>query len=224
MSGALNIELGPNLQTYFGWLIPFFSPFVVVSRSSDELLECKRSSEDRSGGAGRLAQADHVGQPPAGLLGHYEVASFRALGQRYRRGRPPHVIDVRFPHEWQTGHVRGAQNIPLPEVASATVSLPTGRGNVGHCAAGYRAAIAASILSAHGLRPVLVDAFDNAIALGSNRPRAARQPTTIGRTLGASGPPPPGSAGGSVVFVPNPVNDLSVRLVEAGAVATTVLR
>ena len=40
--GALNIELGPNLQTYFGWLVPFFSPFVVVSRSSDELLEGRR--------------------------------------------------------------------------------------------------------------------------------------------------------------------------------------
>ncbi len=166
--GALNIELGPNLQTYFGWLVPFFSPFVVVSRSSDEFLECRRllSRIDREVPAG-WAQADHVGRPPARLLGHYEVASFRALGQRYRRGRPPHVIDVRFPHEWQTGHVRGAQNIPLPDVASATASLPTDEETWVHCAAGYRAAIAASILSAHGLRPVLVDdAFDNAIGAG----------------------------------------------------------
>ena len=104
---------------------------------------------------------------PAGLLGHYEVASFRALGQRYLRGRPPHVVDVRFPHEWQTGHVRGTQNIPLPDVASAAVSLPTDEETWVHCAAGYRAAIAASILSAQGLRPVLVDdAFDNAIGAG----------------------------------------------------------
>ncbi len=166
--GALNIELGPNLQTYFGWLVPFSSPFVVVSRSSDELLECRRllSRIGRELPAG-WAQADHVGPAPAGRLGHYEVANFLALGQRYRRGRPPHVIDVRFPHEWQTGHVRGAQNIPLPDVASAAVSLPTDEETWVHCAAGYRAAIAASILSAHGLRPVLVDdAFDNAIGAG----------------------------------------------------------
>ena len=59
--GALNIELGPNLQTYFGWVVPFFSPFVVVSRSSDELLECRRllSRIGREVPAS-WAQADHV--------------------------------------------------------------------------------------------------------------------------------------------------------------------
>ena len=157
-SGQLNIELGPNLSTYFGWVVPFAFPFVVASPSSDELLECRRSLSriGREVPAG-WALIDDVWPPPAGLLGHYEVASFQALGQRFRQGRPPCVIDVRFPHEWDMAHLKDAQNIPLPEVASAAASLSTDTDTWVHCAAGYRAAIAASILSAHGLRPVLVD-------------------------------------------------------------------
>ena len=57
--------------------------------------------------------------------------------------------------------------MPLPEVASVISTLPADEETWIHCAAGYRAAIAASMLSARGLIPVLVDdVFDNAIGAG----------------------------------------------------------
>ena len=168
LRGALNIELGVNLPTYFGWLVPYAAPFVLASESFDEVDEGRRllSRIGREAPAG-WAQARSVEVLAASKRGHYEVARFRELGQRYREGSAPRVLDVRFPHEWQQGHIRGAQNVPLPEVAAMASTLAADEETWVHCAAGYRAAIAASLLSARGLLPVLVDdLFDNALGAG----------------------------------------------------------
>jgi hydroxyacylglutathione hydrolase len=168
LRGALNIELAANLSTYFGWLVPFSAPFVVIAPSFDELVEGRRLLS-RIGREDPVAwaPADLIGSLPAELLGHYEVATFAGLAQHFRQDERPHVVDVRFPHEWQTGHIKGAENIPLPEVVAVSPTLSTEEKIWAHCAAGYRAAIAASILSARGCHPVLVDDnLDNAPTAG----------------------------------------------------------
>ena len=168
LRGALNLELGVNLTTYLGWVVPYTAPFVIASESFDEVVEARQllSRIGREVPVG-WAQADFVDLLPAVKLGRYEVTGFPELAQRCREGPAPHVLDVRFPHEWQQGHIRGAQNVPLPEVASVISTLPADGETWVHCAAGYRAAIAASMLSARGLTPVLVDdVFDNAIHSG----------------------------------------------------------
>ncbi len=111
LRGALNIELGVNLPTYFGWLVPFSAPFVVVAPSGDELAECRRLLS-RIGREDPVAwaRADLIGSLPAELLSHYEVTTFAGLGQRYRDDQRPHVVDVRFPHEWRTGHIKGPEH------------------------------------------------------------------------------------------------------------------
>ncbi len=124
LRGALNIELAANLSTYFGWLIPFTAPFVFVSQRFDQVVEGRRllAAIGRELPVG-WAPADFVASLPAGQRGHYEVASFYDLGQRYAAGKPPRLLDVRFPHEWQKGHIGGAQHVPLPEVASVIPTL-----------------------------------------------------------------------------------------------------
>ena len=168
LRGALNIELAAQLPTYFGWLVPFYAPFVVLSETADDLLESRRLLSR----IGRelpvaWAQPDLFEPPPVGQLGHFEVATFRSLAQRHQLGSRPRVLDVRFPHEWEKGHIREAQNVPLPDVASAIQAFPADEETWVHCAAGYRAAIAASMLSARGRPTVLVDdSFDNAVSAG----------------------------------------------------------
>ena len=168
LRGALNIELAAQLPTYFGWLVPFYAPFVVLSETADDLLESRRLLSR----IGRelpvaWAQPDLFEPPPVGQLGHFEVATFRSLAQRHQPGSRPRVLDVRFPHEWEKGHIREAQNVPLPDVASAIQAFPADEETWVHCAAGYRAAIAASMLSARGRPTVLVDdSFDNAVSAG----------------------------------------------------------
>jgi glyoxylase-like metal-dependent hydrolase (beta-lactamase superfamily II)/rhodanese-related sulfurtransferase len=168
--GALNLESGPSLPTYLGWVIPFTVPVVLISESMDDMLGARRllaqiGREELSGWTGAedfLASLDEDGG------GRYEVADFRDLAARGQRGAPLIVFDVRFPYEWRAGHIRGARNVPVPDFGAFCDALPSTEDEIWvHCAAGYRAAIAASLLSSRGLRPVLVDdLFDNAAAAG----------------------------------------------------------
>ncbi len=166
--GTLNIELGPSLPTYLGWLLPFAAPLVVVSTTLDEVLEASRL-------LARIGRENLAGWAPAKFIdvlgplavGHYEVCGFQDLARR-SEGRPrPHVLDVRFAHEWRSGHIDGARNVALPDISSVLSVLPRNEEIWVHCAAGFRAAIATSLLSASGFRPVLVDdVLDNAVAAG----------------------------------------------------------
>jgi rhodanese-related sulfurtransferase len=63
---------------------------------------------------------------------------------------------VRSREEWDAGHLDGALHIPLPELAALVDRLPPGRIWV-HCAAGYRAGLAASLVHRAGRQVVLVD-------------------------------------------------------------------
>jgi hydroxyacylglutathione hydrolase len=167
--GALNMELGPSLSTYLGWLIPFAAPVVVIARSLDDTLEARHllARIGREALAGWTAD-DFVTSLDQDVRGHYQVAGFHDLAAQGELGGLPTVVDVRFPHEWRAGHILGARNIPVPEFSAFCATLPGTDEEIWvHCAAGYRAAIAASLLSSRGLRPVLVDdIFDNAVAAG----------------------------------------------------------
>jgi rhodanese-related sulfurtransferase len=76
------------------------------------------------------------------------------------------VVDVRLRREWNEGHLAGAMHIPLHELPDRLAEIPGGRVWV-HCAAGYRAAVAGSLLARSG-RDVMVvsDPIGNAIACG----------------------------------------------------------
>jgi len=66
------------------------------------------------------------------------------------------ILDVRRRLEWQAGHLTGAVNLPLHELPRRLGEIPDGAVWV-HCEAGYRAAIAASLLQAAGRRVVAVN-------------------------------------------------------------------
>lgn len=61
------------------------------------------------------------------------------------------MIDVREPAEFAAGHVRGAQLLPLGEVASASVTLRDGEKLVLFCRSGRRSLIACTQLMEKGL-------------------------------------------------------------------------
>ncbi|MGB7383554.1 MAG: rhodanese-like domain-containing protein, partial [Rhodococcus sp. (in: high G+C Gram-positive bacteria)] len=66
--------------------------------------------------------------------------------------------------EYADGHLDGAVNIPLHQLPHHVGDVPAGEIWV-HCASGYRASIAASILDRADRTVVLVDDdFDNAAA------------------------------------------------------------
>ena len=82
------------------------------------------------------------------------------------------VLDVRTGQEWARGHVRGAVHVPLPALAA---SLDAGevppeirdRPVWVYCAAGFRAAIAASLPDAVDVPVTLLDgSIDEAAGAG----------------------------------------------------------
>jgi rhodanese-related sulfurtransferase len=62
------------------------------------------------------------------------------------------VLDVRKPSEFVEGHVKGALNLPLNDMADIAqiASLEEGQNIYIHCGAGYRSVIAASLLKRQG--------------------------------------------------------------------------
>ncbi|MEO8850557.1 MAG: rhodanese-like domain-containing protein, partial [Allobranchiibius sp.] len=96
-------------------------------------------------------------------LGSFARAQFADLAQ-VRHHRAVSILDVRRSGEYDAAHIDGAVNIPLHELIDNLHRVPTGEVWV-HCASGYRASIAASVLAAH-CDPVVAidDSFDEQAA------------------------------------------------------------
>ena len=88
-------------------------------------------------------------------LAHFPTADFAELTRETER-RPLIVLDVRRRSEWEAWHIDGALHIPLHELRGRMTEIPLGEIWV-HCQAGYRAAIAASMLAACGRKVVAID-------------------------------------------------------------------
>ena len=68
-----------------------------------------------------------------------------------QRRREVQVLDVRFPNEWDAGHIDGALHVPQDELDERIGELDRDRPVVAVCRSGSRSAEAAELLSAEGL-------------------------------------------------------------------------
>ncbi|WP_153504523.1 MBL fold metallo-hydrolase [Cumulibacter manganitolerans] len=163
VTGTLNFGIDGQFATYLGWLIPWGTPLTLLGDSPEQVAEAQRElvriGIDRLAGAATGSPADWSDADP----GTFERAEFADLAQ-VRHHRPVAVLDVRRSSEYADGHIDGATHIPLHELLGRLDEVPGGEVWV-HCAAGYRASIAASVLAAHGIRPVAIDdSFDESAA------------------------------------------------------------
>ena len=60
------------------------------------------------------------------------------------------ILDVREPHEWNAGHIEGAQHMPMRSVPQHLDSLPRDRDIVVYCEHGQRSAVVLDFLRAQG--------------------------------------------------------------------------
>jgi hydroxyacylglutathione hydrolase len=155
--GAVNVEGGGAVATYVGWVVPWGVAISLVGPDETTLF----ATQMALGRIGIEAVARHVagvGWPVNGIVPTaYPVRSFRDLAAVTRAGRTAAVLDVRAGDEWRDGHLPGAIHIPFHDLDDRIGELPAEEEVWVHCAAGFRAAIAASLLSRFGRRAVLVD-------------------------------------------------------------------
>jgi glyoxylase-like metal-dependent hydrolase (beta-lactamase superfamily II)/rhodanese-related sulfurtransferase len=168
--GTVGFELSDPLTTYLGWLMPWGSPLSLIAASSADLATARRALArigiERIAACGISEPQNGGGDPWADLeTGSYPLIGFKEL-KPFLGASGEVIVDVRLRSEHADGHLTGALSIPLHELPDRLDEIPSGRVWV-HCAAGYRAAVAGSLLARAG-RDVMVvsDEIGNAVACG----------------------------------------------------------
>jgi len=156
LRGSLHFELGDNLATYLGWLIPWDSPLTLIGQTPADVAaaqrELARIGIDKLAAAAAGSPRQWAGDEPLAAFPIADFASFAAARSR----RQLVLLDVRRRQEWSASHVEEVVHIPLHELTGRIGELPDGEIWV-HCGAGYRASVAASLLDAAGRDVVLID-------------------------------------------------------------------
>ncbi len=150
---SINIGLGGKFATWAGTLLFKEKKIVLVAEPGLEreaAMRLGRVGMDEVAGflaGGMGALADHPE-----LLSKVERITAQALARELEAGPQPFVLDVRASKEWESGHIEGSVNIPLPHLLERLDEVPD-EGEVALvCRSGYRSSIAASQLLARGIR------------------------------------------------------------------------
>jgi hydroxyacylglutathione hydrolase len=160
--GTVGIAMGNQFSTYVGWLMPWGAPLSLIGDSAEQVSDAQRMLArigiDEVQGAATGSVDDLVAGTPTSAYPRRTFADVPDAGAV--------LLDVRRDDEYAAGHVPGAAHVPLHHLLDGLGTLPPGRLWV-HCASGYRASIAASLLDRAGRDVVLIDdSFDDAVAAG----------------------------------------------------------
>ncbi len=85
-------------------------------------------------------------------FGHVPELTAAELADELRNGRRPQLLDVRTPHEFREGHIKGAVNVPIAQLSHRLdrLKLKPRRPVVAICLSGHRSVPAVRLLRAHG--------------------------------------------------------------------------
>jgi hydroxyacylglutathione hydrolase len=163
--GTLNFGLDGAFATYLGWLITWGTPLTLLGETAEDVAlaqrELVRIGIDRPAAHATGGPADWSDREPSS----FPTATFADLAL-VRHHREVVVLDVRRADEHERAAIDGAVNIPLHELTGRLADVPPGEVWV-HCAGGYRASVAASLLDVAGRSLVAIDdTFDNADEVG----------------------------------------------------------
>jgi rhodanese-related sulfurtransferase len=86
--------------------------------------------------------------------GHSPLVTADALKAELSSATPPHLLDVRTLREFEQGHIKGAQHLPVDDLRFELDAVPKDRRVVVYCRSGYRAHLALRILRQNGFADV----------------------------------------------------------------------
>jgi len=156
LSGALNIGLQGKYATWAGSLLSHDEPIIVIAEEGGEeeaVMRLGRIGFDNV--AGYLKGGVVALDPHPELTQSVERITAPALEEKLQAEENLTILDVRSPHERESGIIENSINVPLNHLRERFDEVPKGHPVVVHCAGGYRSAIAISILQQNGFENVM---------------------------------------------------------------------
>ena len=173
LAGSVNVGLSGSYATWCGTVLNRERPVVIVADPGRE-----REAATRLGRigfdivAGYLEDGMEALATRPDLVARVERVTAGALAEQLASGEQPLVVDVRTEREWNEKRIDGSLNVPLGKLLQRIDELPRDRPMLVHCATGYRAAIAVSLLLREGFTEV-ADLVGGIAAWEASAPPAA---------------------------------------------------
>jgi hydroxyacylglutathione hydrolase len=152
--GVYHVELRPAFASWVGWVVPFGTPVILVSDTTEVHEYAVRQLirigyEDLSGYLnGSMAAWERAGLP----VERVSVLTMRQVRERLETGEPLVIVDVRQAHEWRAAHIPQAELLEAGALPTAELHFPHDRLIATHCGHGQRAATGLSVLEHRGFR------------------------------------------------------------------------
>jgi hydroxyacylglutathione hydrolase len=155
--GSYSVGQDGPISAWVGWLIVRGRPIVLVGgtaadhqRAQRQLLRIGFDSI-----AGELDGGMDAWRSSGRELSTFETVDVEDMAEWILSAEPMTVVDTRDEHEWAGGHVPGALHMYVPDVPHRAAEIPPEAPVAVHCASGYRAGIAASLLEQAGLKRII---------------------------------------------------------------------
>lgn len=156
-AGAINIAFGSKVGYWAGWVVPGGTPVVLIgvddrdgAEAGRQLLRVGLDSIEGFVGGG-LDAWWNAGLP----ISRIPQITVCELHEQLARGDRMTVVDVRTPHEWQSGHINGSIHVPVGDILARARELHCDRLVATICEGGSRSSLAASLLTHAGIPGVL---------------------------------------------------------------------
>jgi hydroxyacylglutathione hydrolase len=155
--GSYSIGLDGPVSAWVGWLISRGRLIVLAGGTDAQHHEAQRQLY-------RIGFDTIVGALDGGMdawraggrdLSTFETVDVEDMAAWILSAEPMTVVDTRDEHEWAAGHVPGAIHIYVPDIPHRVTEIPPEAPVAVHCASGYRAGIAASLLEQAGLKRII---------------------------------------------------------------------
>jgi hydroxyacylglutathione hydrolase len=155
--GSYSVGLDGPLSAWVGWLVPRGRQIVLAGGTDAQHREAQRQLYRI--GFDTIAGALDGGMDAWRAGGHelstFETVDVEDMAAWILSAEPMTVVDTRDEHEWAAGHVPGAVHIYVPDIPHRAAEIPLEAPVAVHCASGYRAGIAASLLEQAGLKRII---------------------------------------------------------------------
>jgi hydroxyacylglutathione hydrolase len=155
--GSYSIGLEGPWSAWVGWLVPRGRRIVLAGGTDAQHREAQRQLY-RIGFdtiAGALDGGIDAWRAGGGEVSTFETVDVEDMAAWILSAEPMTVVDARDEHEWAAGHVPGAIHIYVPDIPYRATEISLEAPVAVHCASGYRAGIAASLLEQAGLKRII---------------------------------------------------------------------